>query len=248
MTTSADITPIHPEGERSVRTEPHHLDTFDGRVHVDWDLERPCTPMGQAAYFIDFLKISGRFEYLVDGCPLTRSSQNASHNRDICGTWMLSVLAGHSRYAHVTTLRGDPVLPELLGMSKIVSENALRHALSTMPEEATKAWLERNLEACVEPLLAERYIMDIDSTVKPIYGRQEGAVVGYNPTKPGRPSHVHHTYMMAGLRLAMVGRGGVRLCALMAGAVSVMLSFSGGGSKVSWLRLKLRQPPALRCA
>ncbi|MEO0818740.1 MAG: transposase [Pseudomonadota bacterium] len=45
--------------------------------------------------------------------------------------------------------------------------------------------------------------MDMDSTVKPIYGRQEGAVVGYNPTKPGRPSHVHHTYMVAGLRLVM---------------------------------------------
>ncbi|MEJ2118411.1 MAG: hypothetical protein P8Y36_11175, partial [Alphaproteobacteria bacterium] len=32
---------------------------------------------------------------------------------------------------------------------------------------------------------------------------QEGAVVGYNPKKPGRPSHVHHTYMLAGLRLVM---------------------------------------------
>jgi hypothetical protein len=42
-------------------------------------------------------------------------------------------------------------------------------------------------------LLGERYIIDIDVTVKP----QEGAVVGYNPKKPGRPSHVHHTYMLA---------------------------------------------------
>ncbi len=96
---------------------------------------------------------------------------------------MLSVLAGHSRYAHVTTLRGDPVLPELLGMSKIVSEDALRRALSTMPEEVAKSWFESNLQACVEPLLAEPYILDIDGTVKPIYGRQEGAFVGYN-TRP----------------------------------------------------------------
>jgi len=39
--------------------------------------------------------------------------------------------------------------------------------------------------------------------VKPLYGHQEGAVVSYNPKKPGRPSHVHHTYMLAGLRLVM---------------------------------------------
>jgi hypothetical protein len=37
--------------------------------------------------------------------------------------------------------------------------------------------------------------------VKPLYGHQEGAVVGYNPKKPGRPSHCYHTYSMAGARL-----------------------------------------------
>jgi hypothetical protein len=28
-------------------------------------------------------------------------------------------------------------------------------------------------------------------------------VLGYNPKKPGRPSHVYHTYTMAGLRLVL---------------------------------------------
>jgi hypothetical protein len=28
--------------------------------------------------------------------------------------------------------------------------------------------------------------------VKPLYGHQEDAQVGYNPQKPGRPSHVYH--------------------------------------------------------
>jgi hypothetical protein len=39
--------------------------------------------------------------------------------------------------------------------------------------------------------------------VKPLYGKQEGALVGYNPHKPGRPSHAYHTYQMAGLRLLL---------------------------------------------
>ena len=46
-------------------------------------------------------------------------------------------------------------------------------------------------------------MLDIDSTIKPLYGRQEGAVVGYNPHKPGRPSHCYHTYLMANLRLVL---------------------------------------------
>ena len=46
-------------------------------------------------------------------------------------------------------------------------------------------------------------MLDIDSTIKPLYGRQEGAMVGYNPQKPGRPSHCYHTYLMANLRLVL---------------------------------------------
>ena len=43
--------------------------------------------------------------------------------------------------------------------------------------------------------------MDADTTVKPIYGKQEGAEVGYTPHKSGRPSHCYHTYMLTNLRL-----------------------------------------------
>jgi len=39
--------------------------------------------------------------------------------------------------------------------------------------------------------------------VKTLYGHQEGAEVGYNPHKPGRPSHAYHTYMLSSLRLVL---------------------------------------------
>ena len=43
----------------------------------------------------------------------------------------------------------------------------------------------------------------MDSTVKTLYGHQEGAEIGYNPAKPGRPSHAYHTYMLSSLRLVL---------------------------------------------
>jgi Transposase DDE domain group 1 len=52
-------------------------------------------------------------------------------------------------------------------------------------------------------LLNEPWILDMDATVKPLYGQQEQAVRGYNPTKPGRPSHVYHCYFLAALRLVL---------------------------------------------
>jgi hypothetical protein len=42
------------------------------------------------------------------------------------GTVLLSVLAGHWRYAHITALRADAVNAPLLGMKKVVSEDAVR--------------------------------------------------------------------------------------------------------------------------
>ena len=43
-------------------------------------------------------------------------SPNAPAKRDVLGTVLLSVLAGHWRYAHITALRADAVNAPLLGM------------------------------------------------------------------------------------------------------------------------------------
>ena len=200
------LTMLHLAGEQPpVELSPppgvQTLETFAGPVKVEWDASSPLTPLGQFVYFAEFLKVSGRFDATVAGCPLVYTSPNAPKVRDVTGTWALSALAGHKRYAHVTALRSDQVLPELLGMSPMVSEDSLRRARAAMPEQAGLDWLQEQIDQCTLPLLGERYIVDIDTTVKPLYGHQEGAVVSYNPKKPGRPSHVHHTYMLAGLRL-----------------------------------------------
>ena len=71
---------------------------------------------------------------------------------------MLAVLAGHKRYTHIAALRGDEVLPELLGMGRIVSEDAVRRAFATIEEEAGAVWLRRHLDYCLEPFLAEAWI------------------------------------------------------------------------------------------
>jgi hypothetical protein len=51
--------------------------------------------------------------------------------------------------------------------------------------------------------LSEPWILDADTTVKPLHGHQEGAVVSYSPHQPGRPSHSYHSYLLANLRLVL---------------------------------------------
>ena len=179
------------------------LDTFGGRIDVEWDPAAAVTPLGQLPFFIEFLKVSGVFEAWVADCPLTYHSNHASTKRAVLATLLLSILAGHSRYAHITAMRHDGIHPELLGVSKLVSEDAARRALARIDESSGVAWLDRHLAKTTQPLLTTPWILDLDTTVKCLYGKQEGAVVGYNPKKPGRPSHSYHSAMMATTRLAL---------------------------------------------
>lgn len=179
------------------------VQTAGGRVQVRWESESAATPMGQLAYFIEFLTLTGLWSRWQEGCPLAYTSPNAPSKADVLGTWMLSALSGHRRYSHVTAIRCDGVNPGLLGMNKVISEDALRRALTAIPEAEGVSWLDGHLNESVAPLLDAPWILDIDTTVKPLYGKQEGAMVSYNPKKPGRPSHSYHTYLMAGLRLVV---------------------------------------------
>ena len=194
----------HPLGEQpAVESGAATVDTFAGRIDVEWDSTAPVTPFGQLPFFIDYLKQAGLFNAWVADCPLSLTSPNAPKKRDLLGTVLLSVLAGHRRYAHITALRCDPVNPPLLGMHKVLSEDSVRRGLAKIGEAKGLPWLQNHLDYCTSPLLSEPWVLDMDSTVKTLYGHQEGAEVGYNPHKPGRPSHAYHTYMLSSLRLVL---------------------------------------------
>jgi len=139
----------------------------------------------------------------VGSCPLSYTSGNGSRKRDVLGTWLLSILAGHNRYAHITGLRGDRVSPQILGMSKIVGEDALRRAVARLSAEQSRNWLRPQLLSSVAAALSMAWILDIDTTIKTLFGKQSGADVSYNPHKPGRPSHALHTYFVSHLRMVL---------------------------------------------
>jgi hypothetical protein len=202
----------HPHGEQKSSLEmirkreaERVINSYGGAVRVSWNEEESVTPFGQLAFFVEFLKTADLFDPWVKECPLKYASNNGTSARDLLGTTLLSVLAGHKRYSHVTSIRGDRVNPELLGMTKVVSEDSVRRGFLALSGdmESSDDWLSKHLKRCYEPLLEEPWVLDIDTTIKPLYGKQEGAVVGYNPHKPGRPSHAYHTYMAGNLRLIL---------------------------------------------
>jgi len=201
--------------------EDMRVSTPGGVFQVRWDERGGTTAMGQLPFFAEYLNATGLFEDWIEGCPLSYVSPNAPKLIDVLGTWMLSILDGHNRYAHVGVLRGDGVAPSILGMKKIIGDDSLRRALSAIApapdkkhtaqeraaqeaqvERSTK-WMQSNLMHSVAEALKTAWVLDCDTTIKPLYGHQAGAEVGYNPHKPGRPSHAIHTYWIGNLRLVL---------------------------------------------
>jgi len=208
MSKEEEVVRAHPEGEVQIAgNQPAEigtsLDTFAGKVHVKFAPEATVSSLGLMPFFIEFLKTSGLFDKWVEDCPLHYTSGNAPAKRDVLGTLVLSVLAGHWRYAHISAIRGDGVNPALLGMSGVASEDSVRRGLKAMDEAASGQWLKEHLKASYEPLLQELWILDVDTTVKALYGHQQDAKIGYNPTKPGRPSHAYHSYFAANIRMVL---------------------------------------------
>jgi hypothetical protein len=106
-------------------------------------------------------------------------------------------------------------------MKKIISDGSLRRALARLASCAGKreseeerlkreaqpskseTWMDPALSESIREALGTAWILDEDATVKPLYGRQDGAEISDNPKKPGRPRHVARTCWIGNPRLAL---------------------------------------------
>ena len=179
------------------------IDTPGGRFHVRFDDTTPVSALGPLVFFAQFIEAGGRFEALCREAPLRYTSNNAPDPREVLATIVLGIVAGCRRFAHLSALRFDDVAAGLLGVRVLVSEDSVRRALYRLEAYAAARWLRAQFDAVVEQMLDEPWVLDTDVTIKPLYGRQEGAEYGYNPKKPGRPSHAYHTYWMAQVRVCL---------------------------------------------
>jgi len=64
-------------------------------------------------------------------------------------------------------------------------------------------WTDRQIIETYAALMDQTWILDLNATVKTLYGRQEEARVGYNTMKPGRPSHVYHPMVLTAAKLLL---------------------------------------------
>src|SRR3990172_2066554 len=120
-----------------------------------------------------------------------KRSNNQIPATDVLLCWFYGLALGAARFEHFTRYRRDPLLPRLLGVRRFPSPDTLRRLFGAFTyrttTEVSETLLRWSLRA-MRPILLG-HTLDLDSTVFCRYGDQEGSLKGYNPIKPGRPSH-----------------------------------------------------------
>ena len=106
-------------------------------------------------------------------------------------SWFYGLALGAERFEHFTRYRRDRLLGELLGIERFGSPDTLRRLFLRFGYREVTEVSERLMRfslARMRPILLG-HTLDMDSTILCRYGEQEGSLKGYNPKKPGRPSH-----------------------------------------------------------
>ncbi len=97
MTLPPQVT--HPESDKEMALTQWKInalvaDTFDGKIHIEWDPQAQVTALGQLPFFIQYLKMGHLFQPWVDDCPLHYASNNAPQKVNVLGSFLLSILSG----------------------------------------------------------------------------------------------------------------------------------------------------------
>jgi hypothetical protein len=188
---------LHPAGEGNFR-----FPTPGGMIALS-PTQAAMTPFGGFVPWAAFINHIDIVQQLAKTCPVKRTSPNASSVYDILQTFMLTALADGRRFSHIERMREDPTIPEIFGMDTVVNDDTVRRFFKSVEPEVGAEWLASAMKPFWRSL-PDFIIMDWDSTVLTKYGHQEDAEIGYNPTKPGRPSLHPLLGVVAGTRLCPV--------------------------------------------
>jgi hypothetical protein len=159
---------------------------------------------GGIIFLMSMLERSGEWADFLKGAPSAGQGNGATSTANLLKTLLACVLAGGNRFRHAEHLKRDRLLAELL-LAKLCGEDALCRGLGRMSRNGGREWASKHLLMMNVALLKEtRYwVMDLDTTIKTLYGHQGGAALGYNPHKRGHKGHAIHTVSIGGARLLL---------------------------------------------
>lgn len=166
-----------PKGTRKIRFlfEESSLTHFGGM----WLMQRFCNHI--------------RLRYLIQKHIRLPQRGSSYHGSEMLLALMFAIIMGLRRINKTEILQYNGAFLEMLGLKRFPDQSSLRRFLKRLSPKTIRQLvrLHDSLRAYLLALPRTRHslIFDIDSSVLVIYGKHEGARVGYNPKKHGRRSY-----------------------------------------------------------
>jgi hypothetical protein len=157
-------------------------------IEIQWT-DKPVTPWGGLTLFSGVAQQVGLISALREALPFRLTSPNATDPVEVVLAFMAGVLAGSRRLAHIERLRWDEGLKKIFGIERFVSDTTLSRFFRRFGAAQVQEVFERLMrwQHGLIPLSGD--VLDLDSSVFERYGKQEGALLGYNSKKHRRPTH-----------------------------------------------------------
>lgn len=104
------------------------------------------------------------------------------------GSFITSVWCGAIRFIQTELVRADKALCRVFKWDKVPAQDAYKRYFKKFTQKINREVCSYFFSWMFKQLKCNCFTLDIDSSVFTRYGEQEGAVVGYNPTKKSRSS------------------------------------------------------------
>ena len=167
-----------------LRRSPRNL-----RIACD---HRGLTHFGGVYFFHEFLRVLQLRRFLTQNLDYQRRNQRYSLAQMILAL-IYPLVLGLDRLETASFLRSNGTFQYLTGLQSFPDPQTLRRFLIQAPDSFLKQLHrvnDRLLQSFIHlPEHRSRLILDLDSSVITVFGRQENAEVGYNPRYRGKRSY-----------------------------------------------------------
>jgi hypothetical protein len=170
--------------------------------NIRWEFtDKPITPWGGLRLMKEFIDRTGIREQLR-ATWLPRPGSNRGYDPiAVLESFWVCVWIGGFRFAHTAMVRFDCALQQIFGWKRVPSVSTYTRFFRKFTQQRVDTTFNSVNRWFFGQIPPRTITLDLDSSVLTRYGTQEGCLVGYNPHKPGRPSHHPLMAFVADLRM-----------------------------------------------
>lgn len=151
--------------------------------------DKPVTPWGGLRLVQEML-IRMRFREALEASGLPQPRSNRGYDPVVMmEAFIVCVWIGGVRFSHTSAVRFDEALCEMFGWKRVASVSTFTRWFRRFKQKEVDQVFGSLGHWFWEQLSPRTITLDLDSSVVTRYGKQEGAVQGYNRQKFGKPSH-----------------------------------------------------------